>query len=133
MNKTILKCTSIGTQNVKNAVISQHITEERRKRIEALSIASKKHGRNPFKIVAAFYEEDNFRSLYAGYCSDTITVISATGTIYKFSVGRNPKMITFYFSGPNKIKRYFDAIGEKAPEDLLEIARKNQKMGLHKI
>ena len=43
------------------------------------------------------------------------------------------RLVTKLIACPGQIKRYYDAIGQEAPKELMEKAYANQKLGYNKI
>lgn len=50
--------------------------------------------------------------------------------IYNYNTKR---LVTKLIARPGQIKRYYDAIGQEAPKELMEKAYANQKLGYNKI
>lgn len=59
-----------------------------------------------------------------------IHIVTSTGLIVVFNRNSH-KMVTILIARPNQINRYYDMVGRKAPEWLLNIAYEHFKLGYH--
>lgn len=59
-----------------------------------------------------------------------IHIVTSTGLIVVFNRNSH-KMVTILIARPNQISRYYDMVGRKAPEWLLNIAYEHFELGYH--
>lgn len=131
--QTILEYKKPADMNLKDYKMSKHIVEDRKPRLKAIKEIEKLHNVPALKALDYFFVIDDLRSSINGKCADTIDVITMGGLIVKLSTDGRKTIITFLIARPEQVELYYESIGKKAPEWLINICQKNKERGFNKL